>query len=107
VKRLLGLDRTLLWALRGLLRVFVRTTVVPEDALVRLHGRARPLLYVLEERSVSDQLALEQACMDGGLRRNSRVRLPRLATIRHWNSISYRSRSTGAGRRSANAPGCA
>lgn len=83
MKRLLGLDRTLLWALRGLLRVFVRTTVVPEDALVRLHGRARPLLYVLEERSVSDQLALEQACRDGGLRRPSKrlqvrdLRLPR------------------------------
>ena len=69
MKRLLGLDRTFLWALRGVLRVFVRANVVPEDALVRLHGRARPLLYVLEERSVSDLLALEQACMDGGLRR--------------------------------------
>jgi glycerol-3-phosphate O-acyltransferase len=55
--------------LRGVMRVFVRPTVVPEDALSRLHGRARPLLYVLEERSTSDLLALEIACMDGGLRR--------------------------------------
>ena len=55
--------------LRGLMRVFVRPTVVPEDALSRLHGRARPLLYVLEERNTSDLLALEIACMDGGLRR--------------------------------------
>jgi hypothetical protein len=47
MKRLLGLDRTFLWALRGVLRVFVRANVVPEDALVRLHGRTRPLLYVL------------------------------------------------------------
>ncbi len=51
------------------MRVFVRPTAVPEDALQRLHGRARPLLYVLEERSTSDLLALEIACMAGGLRR--------------------------------------
>jgi glycerol-3-phosphate O-acyltransferase len=62
-------NRTLLWMLRGLMRVFVRPTVVPEDAVQRLHGRARPLLYVLEERSTSDLLALEIACMQGGLRR--------------------------------------
>jgi glycerol-3-phosphate O-acyltransferase len=58
-----------MWMLRGLTRVFVRPTIVPEDALARLHGRARPLLYVLEERSTSDLLALEIACMNGGLRR--------------------------------------
>ena len=58
-----------MWLLRGLMRPFVRPTVVPEDALSRLHGRARALLYVLEERSVSDLAALEIACMKGGLRR--------------------------------------
>jgi glycerol-3-phosphate O-acyltransferase len=58
-----------MWMLRGLMRPFVRPTVVPQDALSRLHGRARPLLYVLEERSTSDLLALELACMQGGLRR--------------------------------------
>jgi glycerol-3-phosphate O-acyltransferase len=58
-----------MWILRGLMRPFVRPTVVPADALQRLHGRARPLLYVLEERSTSDLLALEIACMQGGLRR--------------------------------------
>src|SRR5688500_20355335 len=57
-----------MWMLRGVMRVFVRPTVVPEDALARLHGRARPLLYMLEERSTSDLLALEIACMRGGLR---------------------------------------
>ena len=83
MKRLLGLDRTYLWALRGVMRVFVRATVVPEDALARLHGRARPLLYVLEERNISDLLALEQACTDGELRRPTKrlkvreLRLPR------------------------------
>lgn len=69
MKHLPVLDRSWLWALRGLMRVFVRPSVVPEDALQRLHGRARPLLYVLEERNLSDLLALEQACMDSGLRR--------------------------------------
>ncbi|HUG04408.1 MAG TPA: glycerol-3-phosphate 1-O-acyltransferase PlsB [Steroidobacteraceae bacterium] len=63
------MNRTLMWALRGVMRVFVRPTVVPEDSLQRLHGRARPLLYLLEERSISDLLALEIACMKGGLRR--------------------------------------
>jgi glycerol-3-phosphate O-acyltransferase len=58
-----------MWMLRGIMRVFVRPTVVPEDALQRLHGRAKPLLYVLEERNTSDLLALEIACMQRGLRR--------------------------------------
>ena len=61
-----------MWMLRGLMRVFVRPTVVPEDSLQRLHGRARPLLYVLEERSISDLLALEIACMQGGCHRSDR-----------------------------------
>ena len=69
MKQLLGLDRSLQWMLRSVLRIFVRASVVPEDALQKLQGRARPLLYVLEERSLSDLMALEQACTDGGLRR--------------------------------------
>jgi len=67
--RYLGLDRTFLWAMRGLSRLFVRPTLVPEDARARLQGRTRPVLYVLDERSLSDYLAVEQVCMDGGLRR--------------------------------------
>jgi glycerol-3-phosphate O-acyltransferase len=62
-------NRTLLWALRGVMRLFVRSATAPEDAMQRLHGRARPVLYVLEERSRSDFVALELACMQGGLRR--------------------------------------
>jgi glycerol-3-phosphate O-acyltransferase len=58
-----------MWMLRSLMRVFVHPAVVPEDVLSRLHGRARPVLYVLEERSTSDLLALEIACMQGGLSR--------------------------------------
>ncbi|MGQ0383458.1 MAG: glycerol-3-phosphate 1-O-acyltransferase PlsB [Gammaproteobacteria bacterium] len=63
------MNRTLLWALRGVMRLFVRPTVVPGDAIQRLRGRARAVLYLLEERSVSDLVALELACMQGGLRR--------------------------------------
>jgi len=62
-------NRTLLWALRAVMRLFVRATVVPADARERLRGRARAVLYVLEERSISDMVALELACMEGGLRR--------------------------------------
>jgi glycerol-3-phosphate O-acyltransferase len=67
--RLFGLDRTFLWAMRRILRLFVRPTIMPEDATTRLKGPARPLLYVLDERSLSDFLTLEQVCMDAGLRR--------------------------------------
>ncbi|MGH8136377.1 MAG: hypothetical protein ACRER4_08510, partial [Steroidobacteraceae bacterium] len=91
MKRLLGLDRTFLWALRGVLRVFVRANIVPEDALVRLRGRARPLLYVLEERSISDLLALEQACMDAGLRRpGKRLQLRELLLARSVVALERR-----------------
>ncbi|MFZ2507835.1 MAG: glycerol-3-phosphate 1-O-acyltransferase PlsB, partial [Steroidobacteraceae bacterium] len=97
MKRLSGLDRTISWALRSVLRVFVRASVVPEDAFVRLHGRARPLLYVLEERSVSDLLALEQACMDGGLRRPGK-RL-KLRELRLQRSVIAMERRAGVLRR--------
>lgn len=65
----LGLDRSFLWAMRSISRLFVRPTVMPEDLPARLKGRARPVLYVLDERSLSDYLAVEQVCMDRGLRR--------------------------------------
>ena len=68
----LGLDRTALWALRGLSRLLVRPTVFPEDARTRLAGTARPVMYVLEERSLSDFLAVEQACIKLGARRPSK-----------------------------------
>ena len=84
----LGLDRTVLWALRGLSRMFVRPTVVPEDARARLAGRRRPLLYVLEERSISDLLALEIACMQRGARRPSKRLKLRALTSRARSSAS-------------------
>ena len=36
MNRYLGLDRSFLWAMRGLMRLFVRPGVAPADALERL-----------------------------------------------------------------------
>ncbi len=99
MKRFLGLDQTLFWALRGLLRIFVRAKVVPEDALQRLRGRNRPVLYVFEDSSLSDRLAVEQACLDAGLRRPfRRLLLPGLKLNR---SCVVLQRSAGGLRRRA------
>ncbi len=89
--RYLGLDRTFLWAMRGLSRLFVRPTLVPADARERLKGSGRPLLYVLDERSFSDFLALEQVCMDSGLRRPSkRLAAGQMALERSYVAIERR-----------------
>ena len=42
------MNRTLLWMLRGLMRVFVRPAVVPEDALARLEHASRDLRLDVE-----------------------------------------------------------
>ncbi|MBX3702919.1 MAG: glycerol-3-phosphate 1-O-acyltransferase PlsB [Steroidobacteraceae bacterium] len=93
------MNRTLLWALRGVMRLFVRATVVPEDAIQRLRGRARAVLYVLEERNVSDLVALELACMKGGLRRPGK-RL-KLRTLDLAHSVVALERRAGVLRRRA------
>ena len=67
-----GLERGWLWLLRGLSRLFVRPAVVPEDAFERLRGRTQPVLYVFEDPDLSDRLAVEQVCLQGGLRRPDR-----------------------------------
>ncbi len=91
MRRALGLDRTALWALRGLSRLFMRPAVVPEDAPARLQGRARPVLYVLEEHGLSDRLAVEQLCMDRGLRRPSkRLALRGLVLDRSYVALERR-----------------
>jgi glycerol-3-phosphate O-acyltransferase len=88
----LGIDRSFLWAMRGLSRLFVRPAVMPEDALVRLKGRSRAVLYVLDERSLSDFLAVEQVCMDAGLRRpGKRLNTGPLALPRSYVALERRS----------------
>jgi len=87
----LGLDRTFLWAMRGILRLFVRPTVVPEDAAARLKGRGPAVLYVLDERSLSDFLTVERACMDAGLRRpGKKLAVRQLALPRSYVALERR-----------------
>ncbi len=88
-----------MWALRGVMRPFVRATVVPEDALQRLHGRARPIIYVLEERSITDLAALELSCIKSGLRRPGKRMKLRALDLPH--SAVALERRAGALRRRA------
>jgi glycerol-3-phosphate O-acyltransferase len=89
--RFLGLDRTFLWAMRGVSRLFVRPTVMPADAVASLKGRTRPVLYVLDERSLSDFLAVEQVCMDSALRRpGKRLVAGSLALARSYVALERR-----------------
>jgi len=91
MNRYLGLDRSFLWAMRGLMRLFVRPGVAPADALERLQGRTRPVLYVLGERSLSGFLALEQLCMDSALRRpGKRLAVGGLALPRSYTALERR-----------------
>lgn len=57
------------WLLHRLLALWVRFKVVPEDAASRLHGRNRPVCYVLERRSATDFAVLQLVC--------ARLKLPR------------------------------
>jgi glycerol-3-phosphate O-acyltransferase len=57
------------WLLRRVLALWVRFSVRPEDAALRLHGRPHPVCYVLERHSVTDLAVLQSACV--------RLKLPR------------------------------
>jgi glycerol-3-phosphate O-acyltransferase len=58
------------WLLRRILALWVRFTVLPEDAATRLREKVRnPVCYVLERRSVTDLAVLQSAC--------AKLRLPR------------------------------
>lgn len=72
LRRPAALARGWLWLLRGFSRLFVRPAVVPEDALERLRGRTRPVLYAFEEPGLSDRLAVEEVCLQAGLQRPDR-----------------------------------
>jgi glycerol-3-phosphate O-acyltransferase len=63
-----GLRRSLMFLLRGPVRLFVRPSVAPQGVRARIGGRSRLTLYVQEKRSVSDALAIEIACRAQGLR---------------------------------------
>jgi glycerol-3-phosphate O-acyltransferase len=57
------------WLLRRILALWVRFTVVPDAAALRLHSKRNPVCYVLEHRSVTDLAVLQSACV--------RLKLPR------------------------------
>jgi len=51
------------WLLRRLLALWVRYTIRPDDAALRLRGRSNPICYVLERCSVTDLAVLQNACV--------------------------------------------
>jgi glycerol-3-phosphate O-acyltransferase len=63
-----GLRRSLMFLLLGPMRLLVRPAIAPEDVRTRLGGRSRLTLYVQEERSFSDAVAITIACRSQGLR---------------------------------------
>jgi glycerol-3-phosphate O-acyltransferase len=67
VSRLFGLDRSALWLLGRVMALWVRPTVLPVDEAERLRGRGRRVVYVLEQRSLTDLVALQIACWKLGL----------------------------------------
>src|SRR5438552_3301378 len=80
------------WLLRRVLALWVRFSVLPEDAAARLHGRDNPVCYVLENRAVSDLAVLQSACV--------RLRLPRprkrlFAAVKDLGSVFYLTRPRG------------
>ena len=50
------------WLLRRILALWVRFTVLPQDAVARLQAPVRPRCYVLEHRSSTDYAVLQSAC---------------------------------------------
>ncbi len=64
---LLGLDRTLLWFLSRLVGLWVRPTPLPVDEAERLRGRGRRVVYVLDQQSLTDLIALGLVCRSIGL----------------------------------------
>jgi glycerol-3-phosphate O-acyltransferase len=73
------------WLLRRLLGLWVRFKVLPEDAATLLAGRARPVCYVLERRSVTDLALLQEACLALKLPRPGK----RLSGARELRSFFY------------------
>ncbi len=80
------------WLLRRLLALWVRFVVRPEDVVARLHGRSSPLCYVLERRSITDLVVLQNACVAFKLPRPKK-RLT--AQLRELRSFFYLAQSRG------------
>jgi glycerol-3-phosphate O-acyltransferase len=80
------------WLLRRVLALWVRFSVLPDDAVARLQTLQNPVCYVLERRSVTDLAVLQSACV--------KLRLPRprkrlFAQASDLRSLFYLSRTRG------------
>jgi len=81
----LGLDKAFWSALRRIMFVWVRTTVIPAGVAERFSGSEAPLLYVLERESLSDELVLDHECLAAGLSRpRDQLVLGNLVEPRRW-----------------------
>ncbi len=83
MKRWLGIDSTFLFLLRKFLFLWVRTHQLPQDFSTLGIDPHRPIVYALQDKSLSNLLVVEQECV--------RLSLPRPTTARG-------KRDTGAGR---------
>lgn len=93
MSRLLGLDRSLLWLAGRVTGLFVKPKVLPLDEAEQLRGRGRRVIYVLEDRALSDYLALQLACRQLGLPHPGRRFA--VGTQRERRAVIYLERSRG------------
>jgi len=92
VKTLFGLDRVLLTLAARIAALVLVPKVLPVDEAEQLRGRGRRVFYVLEERTLSDQLALILACRQLGLPSPARRMLVGGQVERHAMVFMRRSR---------------
>ncbi|MFZ5757143.1 MAG: glycerol-3-phosphate 1-O-acyltransferase PlsB [Pseudomonadota bacterium] len=73
MKRWLGLDSFLLFFLRKLLFIWVRTHRLPQDFSTLGIDPKRPVVYALQDKSLSNLLVVEHECLKLGLPQPSRT----------------------------------
>ena len=73
----------MIWLLRRILGLWLRFTVLPQDAASRLQARALPRCYILEHRSSTDYALLQSACQRLDLPSPRRRLLPQ-ADLPSW-----------------------
>ena len=92
MKTWFGLDRIFLTIAARVAALVVVPKVLPVDEAEQLRGRGRRVFYVLEERTLSDQLALILACRQLGLPSPARRMLVGGQVERHAMVFMGRSR---------------
>ena len=94
--RLPGLDRLLFFVIRKLMRLWVRPQVLPADLAPLGIDPARPVCYVLQNRLLSNVLALETEAIRLGLPRPLRPLRSGGRTCRHRGRRTWPCRSSPA-----------